>query len=91
VKRPRALIVELTAEEKRHLERMLKTQTLPVRDFLRAKMILLASDGVSNAEIARRLEIHEHTVRKWRKRFLKDRLKGLRDLPRAGAPSAFSP
>lgn len=91
MKGPHALTIELTPEEKVHLERMLKTQTIPVRDFLRAKMILLASQGISNVEIAKRLEVHEHTVRKWRKRFLKSRMKGLRDLPRSGAPSAFSP
>lgn len=88
---PRALIIELTPDEKAYLERNVRTRTLPHRDVVKAKIILLAASGASNAGIARRLEIHEHTVRKWRKRFLKYRLNGLRELPRAGVPSAFSP
>jgi transposase len=51
----------------------------------------MASEGIANAQIARELKLVENTVRKWRKRFLKAREKGLKDLSRPGAPSAFSP
>lgn len=91
MKGSRALVIELTPEEKALLQKVLRTRTLPHRDVVKAKIILLAAEGIANAEIARRLDVHEHTVRKWRKRFLKGRLKGLRELPRFGAPSSFSP
>ena len=53
---------------------------------LRAKIALLAGDGVANKDVAARLEIDPATVGKWRRRFLTDRLDGLRDEPRSGAP-----
>jgi transposase len=87
----KAVPIELTEEERKHLKHITRCYTLPHREVLRAKSMLLANEGVGNTEIARRLETHPNIVGKWRKRFLKDREKGLKDLPRPGAPSAFSP
>src|SRR5215210_6025060 len=53
---------------------------------LRARIVLLASDGMANKDVAARLDIDPVTVGKWRRRFLVDRLEGLRDEPRSGAP-----
>ena len=53
---------------------------------LRAKIALLAGDGVANKDIAAKLDLDPATVGKWRRRFLADRLEGLRDEPRSGAP-----
>ena len=53
---------------------------------LRARIVLLAGDGVANKGVAARLGIDPVTVGKWRRRFLTDRLDGLRDEPRCGAP-----
>ena len=53
---------------------------------MRARIVLLANDGVANKDVAKRLEIDPATVGKWRRRFLVDRLDGLRDEPRCGAP-----
>jgi transposase len=91
VKGPRLVPIELTAGEKAQLEKTKRCRTLPHREVLKAEAILMAAEGTSNAEIARRLRIHPNIVGKWRKRFLKDRLRGLKELPRSGAPSAFSP
>jgi hypothetical protein len=57
----------------------------------RAKMILYAADGQSNAEIARRLETAAEVVGRWRKRFFEERLAGLQDRQRAGRPRRFPP
>src|SRR5215207_7911055 len=53
---------------------------------MRARIVLLAGDGTANKEIAAKLDIDPATVGKWRRRFLADRLEGLRDEPRSGAP-----
>jgi transposase len=53
---------------------------------LRARIVLLAGEGIANKDVAARLEIDPATVGKWRRRFLTDRLDGLRDEPRSGAP-----
>ena len=52
----------------------------------RARIVLAASEGGSCPAIAARLGLHADTVRKWWRRFAEDRLEGLRDGPRSGAP-----
>ncbi len=52
----------------------------------RARIVLAASEGGSCPAIAARLGLHADTVRKWWHRFAADRLEGLRDEPRPGAP-----
>jgi len=65
--------------------------TLPHKVVVRAKMILYAAEGQSNAEIARRLETAAEVVGRWRKRFFEERLAGLKDRQRARRPRRFPP
>ena len=83
--------IELDSEERRVLEQRVRRYTLPYRDVLRAKMILLAAEGWQNKEIGERLDVPRPKVSKWRKRFFEKRLAGLEDEPRGGRPSAFPP
>ena len=70
-------VIELSGEERAELERRIACYTLPHKVVQRAKMILYAADGQSNAEIARRLEAAADVVGRWRKRFFEERLAGL--------------
>jgi transposase len=51
---------------------------------MRSRIVLLAGDGLSNSAIARQLHTMQHTVGKWRRRYLKSGLDGLLDEPRPG-------
>jgi len=53
--------------------------------------VLLATQGLENTEIGRRLELPVQIVSKWRKRFFEERLAGLAERPRSGRRPAFSP
>jgi len=53
---------------------------------LRARIILACAEGSQNKEVAAKLGVVENTVGKWRRRFVQDRVEGLRDEPRTGAP-----
>ena len=57
---------------------------------MRARIVLLAADGLKNTEIAARLGIDHATVRKWRSRFAARRLEGVLDEPRPGRPRTIS-
>lgn len=49
-------------------------------------MILFCAEGLQSKDVAERLGVHEHTVGKWRRRFVQDRSKGsLRSIARAPA------
>ena len=52
----------------------------------RARIILACADGQATRGIAKRLHLSATTVCKWRTRFLADRIDGLTDEPRPGAP-----
>ena len=52
----------------------------------RARIILACAEGRATTNIARRLHVSATTVCKWRTRFLPDRVEGLYDEPRPGAP-----
>ena len=54
---------------------------------LRAGIVLLAAQGLSNRAISGRLQLEEHCVGRWRRRFLRERIWGLFDRPRPGAPA----
>ena len=61
------------------------------RDRIRARIVLAAAAGLSNAVIAADLAISIDTVRKWRKRFAAHGPPGLVDRPRSGRPRRFTP
>jgi hypothetical protein len=86
-----AVEITLTEEERSELERRAAKLTLSYRDVQRAKVVLYAADGMSNVEIAGRLEMCSKVVGQWRRRFRQQRLEGLQDQPRSGRPRRFSP
>lgn len=83
--------IVLTEEEERELQRRANKYTLPYFEVLRAKMILMAAQGMANDDIARTLSTRREVVSQWRKRFFELRLPGLEERPRPGRPRAFSP
>ena len=83
--------VNLSSEERQTLESMARKYTSPYCDVIRAKIILLANEGLSNDVIASRLDTPRQIVSKWRKRFAFARLPGLEEQPRGGRKARFSP
>ena len=83
--------IELSRHEEQELRRRATRYTLPYFEVLRAKMILLAAQGLPNDQIAARLDTRREVVSMWRKRFFEKRLAGLDEQPRPGRPRAFPP
>jgi hypothetical protein len=54
---------------------------------LRAGIVLLAAEGLSNRAISGRLRLGEHCVGRWRRRIIREGIWGLFDRPRPGAPA----
>ena len=83
--------IVLSPKEQSALEARAQKYTLPYRDVMRAKLILLAAEGWENKDIAKTLQLTRPKVSKWRKRFFEQGLAGLEDRPRGGRPSDFPP
>ena len=83
-------VLRLAGNERQALETRARQYTLPYRNVVRAKIILMAADGVDNNEIADRLNTRREIVSKWRKRFFEEGLAGLEERPRGGRPPVFS-
>lgn len=87
--RPKALLL-VTDEERAELVRLAK-RVRTNRDLaFRARLVLACIDEPSNVVVARRYRCAEHTVGKWRRRFVSRRLHGLYDEPRLGGPRTIS-
>ncbi|MDQ6949608.1 MAG: helix-turn-helix domain-containing protein [Actinomycetota bacterium] len=84
-------VLDLTSEQRRALEDRARRYTLPYREVVRAKIVLMAAAGLDNDEIAARLDMRREIVSKWRKRFFEEGLAGLDERPRGGRPPAFPP
>jgi transposase len=78
------------AERAESLERS-RRYTSRYRDVIRAKIVLLASEGMANDAIAARLDTPRQIVSKWRRRFHIQRLPGHEEQPRGGRPAPFPP
>ena len=89
--RERQYAVRLSTQEHAELDARARRYTSPYRDVIRAKIVLLAAQGLSNDLIAARLDLPRQIVSKWRKRFFQERLPGLDEQSRVGRPARFSP
>lgn len=83
--------IHLSGEERKALEARTRKYTLPYCEVLRARMILMAAEGMRNDEIAAAFSIGRDVVSLWRKRFYHERLAGLDERPRPGRPRDFFP
>ena len=84
-------LIRLSSAEELELQRRAGKYTLPYFQVQRAKMILLAAEGLNNDQIAARLDSRREVVGRWRKRFFAERLLGLEEQARPGRPRTFSP
>src|SRR5690348_12427378 len=82
--------LNVTPEEKEKLAMLARRPKTGQALAMRARIVLGCNDGLSNSDVAKRLRITGATVCKWRERFRVDRLEGLLDEPRPGAPRSIT-
>lgn len=83
--------IELSDEERRTLVEVARRYTAPYGEVVRAKIVLMASEGLSNTEIAQRLDLPREVVSRWRQRYGVEGIDGLADRGRSGRRPTFSP
>ncbi len=89
-------ILNLSDGERDQLQQLLNRHNTPQQIALRAKIILMASQGQNHREIARNLDINRQMARLWRNRWLETEGKELsifqrlQDQERVGTPVKFS-
>ena len=81
--------MRLSAEERAQLELIVASPTSEQRLVRRAKVGLLAEQGLTNEQIAPQAGLSAHKVGKWRRRIAEEGIAGLADRPRAGGPRRY--
>jgi|SRR5579883_1791195 len=87
---PKLYRAALTDEQRAELNERARARTLAPRLRDRLEMVRLSDVGLRVREIARRLGVHEQTVRKFLKAFLAQGFDGLADRPSPGRPPRAS-
>ena len=81
--------IVVSAQERTALETWMRAPTTEQRLVERARIVLLAADGLASRAIAREVGCARGVVSRWRVRFARDRLAGLADAPRSGKPRRY--
>jgi transposase len=79
-------VLSVSESERAALVRLTKRAQVNRALAFRARLVLASAEGVPNTAVARRYRTTNATVGKWRGRFIVDRMAGLYDEPRVGAP-----
>jgi len=82
---------ELTADERRELERLARSRTEEARLVVRAKIVLGLAAGERPYQVADRIGVGRMAAYEWLHRFNAEGLKGLTDHPRPGRPPTYTP
>jgi len=88
---PCATAITLTAEERAVLEALGRSTKTEVRMRDRARIVLLAAEGVATREIGRIVGCTTGTASKWRVRYARARLAGLDETGHRGAAPKYGP
>jgi transposase len=83
--------LDLGDEDRVELEQIVRASSSEVRMVERARIVLCAAEGDTAVAIAERVGCAERTVKKWRGRYARHGIEGLRDAPRPGAPLTHGP
>lgn len=86
--RPKPPLVLSSAEQEQLLAFTRRRKTAQAL-ALRARIVLACAQGLDNKVVAARQRVTQQTVSKWRTRFVEQRLDGLLDAPRSGAPRSI--
>src|SRR5690625_2447761 len=81
-----ARALELRPGDRTELMRWQRCSSIRAGLVLRAKIVLLAADGVANQQICQQLEVSRPTINKWRARYEAEGVEGLADADRPGRP-----
>ena len=82
-------VVRLSPEDRVVLEERAGSRSVAHAVVVRARIVLLAADGLQNVVIAERAGVCVDVASRWRKRFCQEGLEGLLDRPRSGRPRRF--
>ena len=79
--------VEMPAEDRAELVRWTRSPSLRAGLAQRARIVLLADDGLGTNEIVSRVGVSKPTVIAWKKRYAAGGIAGLEDRPKPGRPA----
>jgi transposase len=83
--------LSVTADDRVVLEGRVAASTTPHRDWQRAKIVLLASEGWSSVAISDKVGLNRNQVDRWRHRYAESGIKALKDGFRSGRPPTYGP
>ena len=85
------MALTLSTEERAELERRVRSLKIRAEDARRARVILMLANGASYSTIEAIVPCYRDYINRWRKRFLADRLDGLRPLYKGQPPTVLTP
>jgi transposase len=88
---PQATPITLTDEERRELEALAGSRKSEARMRERARIVLLAADGLASRAVGREVGCTPGTASKWRVRYARDRMAGLSETENRGADAKYGP
>ena len=85
------MALTLTTDERTELERRVRSLKIRAEDARRARVILMLANGDSYSTIEATVPCYRDYINRWRRRFLADRLEGLRPRYRGQPPTVLTP
>lgn len=83
--------LDVPDDDRRVLQGWLRAHTTEQRLVQRGRVVLMAAEGASNRAIAAATGLSQAAVGRWRSRYARQGLAGLRDMPRPGRPPVHGP
>lgn len=80
------VVVQMPAQDRAELTRWIRTPSLRAGLAQRARIVLLADEGVGTSEIVERVGVSKPTVTGWKRRYAAEGIAGLDDRPKPGRP-----
>src|SRR5499427_1396224 len=85
------MALTLTVDERTELQRRTRSLKIRAEDARRARVILMLADGQSYSTIETAIPCYRDYINRWRRRFVAQRLDGLRPRYRGSTPTVLTP